>query len=251
MNKNKLFLPTAFISSLLLNSPASAEYDDEAMFLMLSGDEELISIATGSPRPVSKAPAVASVITAEEIRASGATTVLQALEQVPGLHIGLSSINRLRPIFSMRGIHTGNSPQTLVLVDGHEIPDTFSGSLLPTIYLPIENVARIEVIRGPGSAIYGADAFAGVINIISKTDVDINGAQAGIKTGSFNTQNIWGQYGGISNGWRIAASMEYSKSDGDKGRIIDSDLQTDLDAAYGASASVGLINVITSVPLIF
>ena len=218
---------------------------------MLSGDEELISIATGSPRPVSKAPAVASVITAEEIRASGATTVLQALEQVPGLHIGLSSINRLRPIFSMRGIHTGNSPQTLVLVDGHEIPDTFSGSLLPTIYLPIENVARIEVIRGPGSAIYGADAFAGVINIISKTDVDINGAQAGIKTGSFNTQNIWGQYGGISNGWRIAASMEYSKSDGHKGRIIDSDLQTDLDAAYGASASVGLINVITSVPLIF
>ena len=229
---------TFLLSTLLFSPMASAEFDEDAMFMMLSGDEELISIATGTPRPVSKSPAVASVITAENIRASGATTVLQALEQVPGLHIGASSLNRLKPVFSMRGIHTGNTPQILILVDGHEIPDTFSGSILPTIFLPIENVARIEVIRGPGSAVYGADAFAGVINIISKTDADINGAHAGIRASSFNTQAVWGQYGGEMGGWQVAASIEYNKSDGDKNRIIDSDLQTGLDAAFGTSASL-------------
>jgi len=138
----------------------------------------------------------------------------------------------------MRGIHTGNSPQTLILVDGHEIPDVFSGSILPTIFLPIENVVRIEVIRGPGSAVYGADAFAGVINIISKTAADIEGAQAGVRVGSFNTQSVWGQYGGDMDGWQVAASIEYNKSDGDKDRIIDSDLQSALDNAFGTNASL-------------
>jgi len=95
------------LSSLLTSSRVMAEHDDEDMFLMLSGDEELISIATGTPRPVSKAPAVASVITAEQIRASGAATVLQALEQVPGLHIGASPLNRCSPcaVFTLAIVH--------------------------------------------------------------------------------------------------------------------------------------------------
>jgi len=235
-------LPQTLIlaAGLLLSFQAHAESEEDALFLMLSGDEELISIATGTPKSVSKAPAVTSVITAEDIRASGATTVQQALEQVPGLHMGISTLNRGKPVFVFRGIQTGNTPQTLILVNGHGIPDTFSGSIAPILFLPIENVARIEVIRGPGSAVYGADAFAGVINIITKTDADIDGAQAGVRAGSFNTQSVWGQYGGVNKGWHIAASVEVNKSDGDSSRIIDSDLQSVFDTIplLGSNASL-------------
>ncbi len=236
--KHRLSQSLILTTSLLFSLQTHAESEEDALFLMLSGDEELISIATGTPKPVSKAPAVASVITAEEIRASGATTVQQALEQVPGLHMGISASNRGKPTFSFRGILTINTPQTLILINGHGIPDTFSGSIAPGLYLPIENVARIEVIRGPGSAVYGADAFAGVINIITKTDADIDGAQAGVRAGSFNTQNVWGQYGGVNNGWHMAASVEYNKSEGDNNRIIDSDLQTVFDGIFGSGATL-------------
>lgn len=227
-----------FAANLLLATNAMAELEEDALLLQLSGDEQLISIATGTPRPVSKAPAVASVITADDIRASGAKTVLEALEQVPGLHIGLSTLRRISPVFSIRGIHTANSPQTLILFNGHEIPDTFNGSIASNLYLPVENIARIEIIRGPGSAVYGADAFAGVINIITKTDADINGLQSGVQAGSFNTWNLWGQYGGVYSGWHIAASVEYGHTNGDRNRIIERDFQTILDNKFETNASL-------------
>lgn len=228
----------AFAASLLLATQAIAGSEEDDLLLQLSGDEQLISIATGTPSPVSKAPAVVSVITAEDIRASGAKTVQEALERVPGLHIGLSPLRRISPVFSIRGIHTGNSPQTLILFNGNEIPDTFNGSIASNLYLPVENIARIEVIRGPGSAVYGADAFAGVINIITKTDADIQGFQPGIKAGSFNTWNIWGQYGGEYNGWHIATSVEYGYSNGDRNRIIKRDSQSILDDKFNTNASL-------------
>jgi len=237
-HNNKSAHLTAICVGLLLSTSAMAELDEDSLFLQLSGDEELISIATGTPKPISKAPAVTSVITAADIRASGAKTVQEALERVPGLHIGASTLNKIKPIHSFRGIHTANNPHALILFNGHTIPDLFNGSTQPTLHMPVENVARIEVIRGPGSAVYGADAFAGVINIITKTDKDINGGHVGIKGGSFNTRNLWGQYGGNHNGWQIAASAEYSHSDGDNGRIIDSDLQTVLDGIFATSASL-------------
>lgn len=222
----------------LLSSPQTlAALDEDSLFLQLSGNEELISIATGTPRPVSKAPAVASVITAEDIRASGANTLEEVLERIPGLHIITSTAKHQSPTYSFRGINTQQGPQTLFLVNGHEITFLMTGGLIFNTQFPLNSVARIEIIRGPGSAMYGADAFAGVINIITKTDSDIDGLQAGIKTGSFGTQSVWGQYGGELNDWHLAASIEYRETDGDNKRIIDSDLQTTLDGAFGTSAS--------------
>lgn len=177
---------------LLFCTPAMAELEEDSLLLQLSGDEELISIATGTPKPISKAPAVASVVTAEDIKASGVKTVQEALEHIPGLHIGASTINKMRPIHSFRGIHTANNPHALIMINGLGIPDLFVGSITANLHMPVENIARIEVIRGPGSAVYGADAFAGVINIITKTEEDISGFQTGIKGGSFGTRNLWG-----------------------------------------------------------
>ncbi len=227
-----------FAAGLLISLQAYAESEEDAMFLMLSGDEELISIATGTPRPVSKAPAVASVITAEQIRASGDNTLAEVLERVPGLHIIPSSANHMLPTYSFRGINTGQGAQTLFLINGQEITLLQSGGLALSFQFSLNNIKRIEIIRGPGSAVYGADAFAGVINIITKSDTDIDGLQMGVKAGSFDTKSIWGQYGGEFSGWHIAANLEYKKTAGDSTRIIDSDLQSVFDDLFGSNASL-------------
>lgn len=85
--------------------------------------------------------------------------------------------------------------------------------------LPLENVARIEIIRGPGSALYGADAFSGVINIITKTATDTPGTEFGARGGSFNSKNAWVQHGGKWGAVDVAAYLNVGGTDGSKGII--------------------------------
>ncbi|HEY5672240.1 MAG TPA: TonB-dependent receptor [Malonomonas sp.] len=195
----------------------------------LYGSEEFVSIATGSSKPAYKAPAVASVITARQIEAMGATTLDEVLEKVPGLHVGVSTQGRLDSVYSIRGIHTKFNPQVLLLMNGISFP-SFTGGRPLQFHLPVEAIERIEVIRGPGSAVYGADAFAGVINIITKDSQDINGTVVGTRHGSFDTHNSWLQHGSSYAGWDLAFSVEQQKSAGDSNRIINSDLQSILDS---------------------
>src|SRR6185295_7734134 len=97
------------------------------------------------------------------------------------------------PQFLVRGIGGGlTNPQVLMLRNGLPMTQAYNGDRgNPWGGLPLENVARIEVIRGPGSALYGANAFAGVINIITKTAAQIDGTQAGGRAGSFRTRDAW------------------------------------------------------------
>ena len=202
----------------------------------LYGDEEFVSIATGSSKPIYKAPAIASVITSDDIRKMGATTLDEILETVSGLHVGLSNQGRLDSVYSIRGIHTTFNPQVLILMNGLSFP-SLSGGRPFQFKLPVAAVDRVEIIRGPGSAIYGADAYSGVINIITK-DATSMGSEAGMRTGSFNTQDLWLQKGGYWHNLDYAFSLEWQKTDGDNGRTISSDFQTSLDDAFGTSASL-------------
>lgn len=204
--------------------------------LQLYGSEEMISIATGTQKPIHLAPAVASVVTAADIKAMGATSLDEALEMIPGLHVSISNINRLNPVYSIRGIHTGNNAQVLLTINGIPLKDTYTGSRLNTFRLPVANISRIEVIRGPGSAVHGADAFAGVINVIIKDADEINGVAAGVRAGSFDTQESWAQYGGHVDGWGVSLSLEHAISAGDRGRKVESDFATVLGAPSFAPA---------------
>ncbi len=103
--------------------------------------------------------------------------------------------------------------------------------------LPLEHIARIEVIRGPGSALYGADAYAGVINIVTKTAADAPGTQAGARTGSFDTRDGWLLHGGKLGPVEVAAYLRVGSTDGFK-RIVSADAQTRLDALFGTHASL-------------
>lgn len=195
---------------------------------LLYNEEHMLSIATGTLKPMHWSPAAATVITAQEIKAMGARTLSEALAYVPGLHVSIS-FNRFSKIYSIRGIHTHLNPQVLFLINGNPATDIITGSRYGAFRMSTAHISRIEVLRGPGSAVYGADALSGVINVITKDKDEIGGTTVGARTGSFDTQDLWIQHGSTYKGWEISFSFDYAKSDGDKKRILDSDLQTLLD----------------------
>ncbi len=201
------------------------------------GKLKVITIATGLPKALPKAPSVASVITAEEIEAMGATTLDEALERVPGLHVGITN-TLLLPLYSFRGIHTQRNSQALMLMDGRPIRTMAAGSRPFFFHLPVAAISRIEIIRGPGSAVHGADAFSGVINIVTKNAGEIAGTHCGVRRGSFDTRNAWIQTGGNWGGIETAFTLEYFATDGDRDRVVSSDQQTIFDGLFGTSASL-------------
>jgi iron complex outermembrane receptor protein len=177
---------------------------------------------------VGKAPAVASVITAEDIKAIGATDIDEALETVPGLHVARSNIG-YNPIYSFRGISSQLNQQVLLMINGIPITHAYAGDRsLMWGGMPVQAIARIEVVRGSGSAVYGADAAAGVINIITKTKQDINGTEVGGRFGSFGTYDGWAMHGDTWAGFDVAAMVEYHDTAGQKS-IVDIDLQSQFD----------------------
>lgn len=208
------------------------------------GDEHFISIATGKRQPISQAPSVASVITAADIKAMGATDLDQILEAVPGLHVSKAP-RGYGPLYTVRGMYSESNPQVLVLINGIPITNVYVGDRSQVWGgMPVNNIARIEIIRGPGSAMYGADAFAGTVNILTKTAHDIAGTEFGGRSGSFNTHEGWILHGSRWNDVEFALSLELLKSDGSD-EVIESDAQTPLDASFGTSASYapGSINL--------
>jgi iron complex outermembrane receptor protein len=216
---------------------AAAQSSEEEDLALIYGDKSTVSIASGGQQPINRAPAVASVITAHDIEAMGVTDLDQALESVPGLHVSMSSIYLL-PIYSFRGIFTESNPQILMLVNGLPITSVYRGDRgMGWGGMPLENVARIEVIRGPGSALYGADAFSGVINVITKTAADIKGTEYGLRAGSFNSRDAWIQHGGKLGALDAAFYLRAGNADGQKG-IIQRDAQSAWDAIFGTNASL-------------
>lgn len=214
----------------------SADVEGEDLIDYYS-NEEFVSIATGQAQAINEAPAVATVITAEDIAAMGATNLDDVLETVPGLHVSLSSTG-FSPIYSMRGIHTDKNPQVLMLVDGVPLTQLYLGDRGRRNILPISNIERVEVIRGPGSAVYGADAFAGVISVTTKDAEDIAGTEIGGRAGSFDTQEVWFLHGSRHGDLEFSISLNLFKTDGDDGRVIEVDSQSIIDSFVGTSASL-------------
>lgn len=222
----------------LLASGAYAQATSEEEELSLAfGDKATVSIATGNQQPLRRAPAVATVITAEDIAAMGATDLDEVLETVPGIHVA-RSVQAYSPLYVIRGIYSDYNPQTLMLQNGVPMTTMFIGNRGNAWFgLPLENIARIEVIRGPGSALYGADAYSGVINIITKTAADTPGTEFGARAGSFNTMNAWTQHGGKLGPLDVAAYLRVGHTDGFR-ETVDADTQTAIDGALNTHASL-------------
>lgn len=210
------YWPFALTCALLLQVPAvqAQSNEDEEDLVMAYGDKATVSIATGSQQSLRRAPAVASVITAEDIAAMGATDLDEVLETVPGVHVTRSP-NGYASAYAIRGISTPYGPQALMLQNGIPMTTMLVGNK-GNIWggFPVEHIERIEIIRGPGSALYGADAFSGVINIITKNAADTPGTEVGARVGSFKTGSAWVQHGGKVGPVDVAAYVRVGSTDG-------------------------------------
>lgn len=239
MNVKKLFsIKQLVLIGYFSSGIAIAENKVDDYFAMSPAElaETPVTIATGTPKPVFQNAAVTSVVTAEQIKSMGATQLHEVLETVPGVHATLQP-NSGDYSYSIRGIRNAQNSQVLILLNGTRITTPFNGTLMTGTEMPIEDIQQVEVIRGPGSALYGADAFAGVINIITKKANDIDGKVLGVRAGDHGTQSGWGQYGAQWAGWDVAASLQYQHSDGDNSRVVHADVQTVNDIAFGTHAS--------------
>ncbi len=229
----------SLIHGLLLLSPGApvfAQANAVEDLQVFYGDDDFVSIATGRRQEVARAPSVTTVITEDDILASGYTELDELLQTVPGFHVSVSP-SGYRPIYTVRGIHSEFNPQVLMLING--VPAThllFGNRGQAWSGLPVENIKRVEVIRGPGSALYGADAFAGVINVITRGAGDIGGTRVGGRVGSFDRREAWLLHGGELGQTEVALSLQYAGTDG-QSRTIDSDAQTEFDRAFGTDAS--------------
>ncbi|MDF1781689.1 MAG: TonB-dependent receptor [Alcanivoracaceae bacterium] len=229
------------LSGLLccLAAPGGAHEDIFSLSL-----EELsqvsVSIATGTPKSLASVPAGASVVTSEEIAAMGAQTLEEILETIPGVHVSRGSF-QYAPRYFIRGIVSTYNPQTLMLVNGVPMTSLFlgdRGERIPNQYsLPVKTIERVEVIRGPGSALYGADAFAGVINVITKSADDIDGTQISSSWGSFDTGRASLLQSHKTGEFKSAISIGFATTKGDDNAIIESDFQSVLDPSLPTPVS--------------
>jgi iron complex outermembrane receptor protein len=162
--------------------------------------EDLMNVKVSSvskkEQKLSRTAAAIFVITQEDIRRSGATSIPDVLRIVPGLDVG--QINGSTWAISARGFNQQFSNKLLVMIDGRVVyTSTFAGVFWDTISdFPLEDIARIEVIRGPGGTIWGADAVNGVINIFTKKASETLGGMVVAEGGNIDQESGIVQYGG-------------------------------------------------------
>lgn len=159
------------------------------------------------------APAAIYVLTNEDIKRSGATSIPQALRLVPGVQVG--RVNASGWAISVRGFNNALSNKLLVLMDGREVYDSlFSGVYWDIQDTALEDIDRIEVIRGPGASLWGANAVNGVINIITKNSADTQGSLASLTAGNEERVIGTGRYGGtMKNGGTYRVYGKYLNRD--------------------------------------
>ncbi len=164
---------------------------------------EVVSVRK-SQQKLSRTPAAVFVITQNDIQRSGATSLPEALRMAPGIHV--ARLNGNVWAIGMRGFNAFTSNQLLVMIDGRTIYNpVMSGVLWSHQMVMLEDIERIEVIRGPGGAVWGANAVSGVINVITKKASATQGGLVAASGGSMDPGRSSARYGGKLGGsisWR-------------------------------------------------
>jgi len=155
-----------------------------------------VTVASAKPALPSEAPAVVSMITREELELSGARDLVDVLRMVPGFEFGVDIWNTVGVGF--RGIW-GQDGKIKLTVDGMGFNELMYGNVPYGGHFPVELIERIEIIRGPGSAMYGNFAELAVINVITKIGAEVPGGQASSTIGLFDRgfarRNLTAKYG--------------------------------------------------------
>lgn len=188
-------------------------------------DIPMVLTATRLAQPITEAPAAISIIDREMIRASGAREIADLFRMVPGFVVSRDSGHS--PIVTYHGLSTEYLARMQVLVDGRSVySPVFGGVDWANLPLAMDDIERIEVIRGPNSASYGSNAFLSVINIITQHASTTTGTFVRGTHGSNGARNAVIRYGDSEGNfdYRITATLD--KDDGFEAREDDHSMKT-------------------------
>ena len=197
--------------------------------------EEIVVTATRDREEVRQVPANVSVITAQQIEQSGATTVVEVLKKLESIQFRDYSGNSSQAVIDIRGFG-GDNPygKTLIMLDGRKMnrPDMSS---INWLQIPLDNIERIEVVRGASSVLYGDAAIGGVINIITKKGKGKPKFNASVIAGSYGLHNERVGVTGSTDKWTYALTGENNFNFGYRERSKLSSQGGGVDVGYDAS----------------
>ncbi len=148
--------------------------------------KEVVISSSRIDLPFSENSRTINVISSQEIQNSAATNVADLLQQVAGIDVRRRGIDGMQSDLYIRG---GSFEQTLILIDGFKTEDPQTGHHTMNMMIPLENIERIEIIKGPAARIFGQNAFTGAINIVTKKIVK-NQATISVGLGSFERKSV-------------------------------------------------------------
>ncbi|MFT5718032.1 MAG: iron complex outermembrane receptor protein [Oleiphilaceae bacterium] len=207
-----------------LESKPLTALEDEIQWLQ---EETYVSTATKTLESISKSGATVYVITAEDLKKMGARNLMDALKHVPGL--GINTINIGIPTVEVRGVKTEYSEKVLFLVNGHSINNNLvnGGATWSHNNFIVDDIKQVEIVTGPGSALYGANAFVAVINIITKKMADIDGTKLTFAAGDNDAKKVNLQTGQTIGDLKFATNLNFFDTNGFREEVESASGHTD------------------------
>lgn len=203
MNRKSLFIVVASVLSVVTTPKAGAQANDTAQL------GTVVVSATKVPRPAATLSQAVTVLLGDDLRARGVTRVTDALREVPGASIvQTGSFGGITSLF-LRG---GESRYTKVLIDG--VPVNEPGGSFDFSHLTTDNIDRIEIVRGPASVLYGADAVTGIVQIFTRRGSDQGRASLGARGGTYHSLDFDGDAVGSSPMGGFSVGAAHHSTDG-------------------------------------
>ena len=196
-------------------SPESGARETDGVALEAKGSEvyeDVVYAASRKSQAVLDAPNAVTILTEEDIRLSGARSIPDLLRRVPGMDVMAMSYSDYN--VALRGFNRRVANKVLLMIDGRTAYEDFVGGVQwRGLSIDLIDIERIEVVRGPGSAIYGAYAYTGTINIITKRPDALQGSTAQVHVGNGRRLESVYQYGGVKGPVGVRFSIGYDRGD--------------------------------------
>jgi outer membrane receptor for ferrienterochelin and colicins len=206
-----LGMPAAEVTA----TPTAADLTELPLEALMNIEVPKVYGASKLEQKETEAPASVTIVTADEIKKYGDRTLADVLRSVPGFNV---SYDRDYAFLGTRGLSLGDfNDRVLLLVDGHRVNNNYNdGAAIGTDFiLDVDLIDHVEVIRGPGSVLYGNNAFFGVINVVTRKGQQLNGVEASTEYGSFDSYKARVSFGKLfTNGVQMLLSGTYYDSGG-------------------------------------
>jgi iron complex outermembrane receptor protein len=188
-------------------------------------EETYVTTATRTHEEITKSGSTITILSDQDLQKMGARNLMDALKRIPGLGVNINNMGH--PVIEVRGVKTDFSEKVLFLLNGHAINNNSVNGGAMTSYMDflIDDVKRVEIVRGPGSALYGANAFLAVINIITRTAQDLDGSQLSLSLGDNESRKLNIQSGQVFNTLNLAFNASLFDTEGYREHVASDVLQ--------------------------